>query len=29
MVHVDIGPLPHNPYLVQVFYHDTVDEIHV
>jgi len=29
MVHVDIGPLPHNPYLVQVFYHDTVDETHV
>jgi hypothetical protein len=29
VVHVDIGPLPHNPYLVQIFYHNTVDEVHV
>ncbi len=29
IVHIDIGPLPHNPYLVQVFYHNTVDETHI
>lgn len=29
MVHVDIGPLPHSLYLVQIFYHDTVDEVHI